>query len=160
METYTVRLSWARCLAFSSSSEAWWVVNFLCFACCLSPHVLVKVFFGAISLSQLYWSRTLTVTFVLAGKLWEPVHFFKPGSNVLLELRLLSHGHNVNRWCMWLESKITQIACQCSWLRGHRVSDKDGTCSSTPLSTRWLGKIFCSWWWSYLAFFELGELPS
>ena len=44
------------------------------------------------------------MTSVLAGKLWEPVHFFKPGSNVLLELCLLSHGHNVDRWCMWLES--------------------------------------------------------
>ena len=114
-------------------------MSFLCFACCLSSHVLEKVFCGAISLSN---CTGITETFVLAGKLWEPVHIFKPGSNVLLELRLLSHGHNVNRWCMWLESKITQIACQCSWLRGHRVSDKDGTCSSTSLPSGWLGENF------------------
>ena len=72
--------------------------------------MLVKVFFGAISIFQLNWSWTLTVTFVLAGKLWEPVHFFKPGSNVLLELRLLSHGHNVNRWCMWFKNlNVTKL---------------------------------------------------
>ena len=37
------------------------------------------------------------ISFV-AGKFWEPLHLFKPCSNVLLELRLLSHGHHVDRW--------------------------------------------------------------
>ena len=37
------------------------------------------------------------ISFV-AGKFWEPLHLFQPCSNVLLELRLLSHGHHVDRW--------------------------------------------------------------
>ena len=37
------------------------------------------------------------ISFV-AGKFWEPLHLFEPCSNVLLELRLLSHGHHVDRW--------------------------------------------------------------
>ena len=44
------------------------------------------------------WQTILSATSFVAGKFWEPLHLFQPCSNVLLELRLLSHGHHVDRW--------------------------------------------------------------
>ena len=44
------------------------------------------------------WQTSLRATSFVAGEFWEPLHLFKPCSNVLLELRLLSHGHHVDRW--------------------------------------------------------------
>ena len=44
------------------------------------------------------WQTSLRATSFVAGKFWESLHLFQPCSNVLLELRLLSHGHHVDRW--------------------------------------------------------------